>query len=66
MSELHEEAARRWAVSVPVKELEANIIALQHQGDTPQPVLFKDAWLIDIPATVIVVEARKALARRVA
>ena len=58
------ETARRWAISVTTKELEANIVALQHQPDGPQTISFRDGWVTVFTTADILTAAHGVLAER--
>lgn len=58
-----EETARRWAITVSDKELEANIVALQPTSPD-QPITFRDGWVTVVTSTDILSAAAAVLAQR--
>ena len=61
-TDLDTQAARRWARSVPAKELEANIVMLRDRPDEMVPIVFADGWRHEVPAMLIVRVAADILA----
>lgn len=58
-----QETARKWAISVSDKELEANIVALS--PDSPdQTIRFRDGWITVVTSADILTAAITTLAQR--